>query len=56
MNILRQVASAVSTAVAITIMSISTANYVNANGDTLGTQLEELIQGDQNSIILRKIL
>lgn len=50
MNTLQQVAGAVGTAVAITIMSISTANYVSANGDTVGAQLEGSIQGVQNSI------
>lgn len=50
LNTLQQVAGAVGTAVAITIMSISTTNYVNANGDTIATQLEGSIQGVQNSI------
>lgn len=50
MNTLQQVAGAVGTAVAITIMSISTANYVNANGDTASAHLEGSIQGVQNSI------
>ena len=50
MNTLQQVAGAIGTAVAITIMSISTANYVNVNGNTVAAQLEGSIQGVQNSI------
>lgn len=50
LNTLQQVAGAVGTAVAITIMSISTTNYVNANGDTVASKLEGSIQGIQNSI------
>ncbi|WP_318614563.1 MDR family MFS transporter [Sporosarcina sp. YIM B06819] len=50
MNTLQQVAGAIGTAVAITIMAISTANYVNENGDSVAAQLEGAIQGVQNSI------
>lgn len=50
LNTLQQVAGAVGTAVAITIMSISTTNYVTANEDTTANQLEGSIQGIQNSI------
>ena len=50
MNTLQQVAGAVGTAVAITIMSISTTNYVKANGDTIATKVEGSIQGIQSSI------
>lgn len=56
MNTLQQVAGAIGTAVAITIMSISTANYVNANGNTVATQLEGSIQGVQNSITFGLII
>lgn len=56
MNTLQQVAGAVGTAVAITIMSISTANYVNANGNTVAAQLEGSIQGVQNSITFGLII
>ena len=47
MNTLQQVAGAVGTAVAITIMSISTTNYVKATGDTIATQVEGSIHGIQ---------
>lgn len=50
LNTLQQVAGAVGTAIAITIMSISTTNYVNAHGDTVANQMEGSIQGVQNSI------
>lgn len=50
LNTLQQVAGAVGTAVAITIMAISTESYVSANGDTVANQLEGSIQGVQNSI------
>lgn len=50
LNTLQQVAGAVGTAIAITIMSISTESYVSANGDTAANQLEGSIQGVQNSI------
>lgn len=50
LNTLQQVAGAVGTAVAITIMSITTANYVAANGDSAANQLEGSVQGIQNSI------
>lgn len=50
LNTLQQVAGAIGTAIAITIMSISTTNYVEANGDTAMNQMEGSIQGIQNSI------
>lgn len=50
LNTLQQVAGAVGTAVAITIMAISTESYVSANGDTVANQLEGSIRGVQNSI------
>ena len=56
MNTLQQVAGAIGTAVAITIMSISTANYVNENGNTVAAQLEGSIQGVQNSITFGLII
>lgn len=56
MNTLQQVAGAIGTAVAITIMSISTANYVTANGNTIAAQLEGSIQGVQNSITFGLII
>ena len=56
MNTLQQVAGAIGTAVAITIMSISTANYVNVNGNTVAAQLEGSIQGVQNSITFGLII
>ncbi|MBO0586867.1 MDR family MFS transporter [Sporosarcina sp. E16_8] len=56
MNTLQQVAGAIGTAVAITIMSISTANYVNINGNTVVAQLEGSIQGVQNSITFGLII
>ncbi|HJF33751.1 MAG TPA: DHA2 family efflux MFS transporter permease subunit [Sporosarcina psychrophila] len=56
MNTLQQVAGAVGTAVAVTIMSISTANYVNMNGNTVAAQLEGSIQGVQNSITFGLII
>lgn len=56
MNTLQQVAGAIGTAVAITIMSISTANYVNANGNTVAAKLEGSIQGVQNSITFGLII
>ena len=56
MNTLQQVAGAVGTAVAITIMSISTTSYVKANGDTMAKQVEGSIQGIQNSITFGLII
>lgn len=56
MNTLQQVAGAIGTAVAITIMSISTANYVNVNGNTVADKLEGSIQGVQNSITFGLII
>jgi len=56
MNTLQQVAGAIGTAVAVTIMSISTANYVNLNGNTSTAQLEGSIQGIQNSITFGLII
>ncbi len=50
LNTLQQVAGAVGTAIAITIMSISTTKYVEANGDTIRNQMEGSILGVQNSI------
>lgn len=50
LNTLQQVAGAIGTAIAITIMSISTANYVEANGASPMNELEGSIQGIQNSI------
>lgn len=50
LNTLQQVAGAIGTAVAITIMSISTEKYVSANGDSAANQVEGSIQGIQNSI------
>lgn len=56
MNTLQQVAGAIGTAVAITIMSISTTNYVNVNGNTVAAKLEGSIQGVQNSITFGLII
>lgn len=56
MNTLQQVAGAIGTAIAITIMSISTVNYVKLNGHTTITQLEGSIQGVQNSITFGLII
>ncbi|WP_342505034.1 hypothetical protein [Sporosarcina sp. FSL K6-2383] len=56
MNILQQVAGPIGAAIAITIMSISTTNYVNVNGNTVATQLEGSIQGVQNSITFGLII
>ena len=56
MNTLQQVAGAIGTAVAITIMSISTAKYINVNGNTVVAQLEGSIQGVQNSITFGLII
>ncbi len=56
MNTLQQVAGAIGTAVAITIMSISTAKYVNVNGNTVAARLEGSIQGVQNSITFGLII
>ncbi len=56
MNTLQQVSGAIGTAVAITIMSISTANYVNVNGNTVAAKLEGSIQGVQNSITFGLII
>lgn len=50
LNTLQQVAGAIGTAIAITIMSISTSNYIQANGVSPMNELEGSIQGIQNSI------
>lgn len=56
MSTLQQVAGAVGTAVAITVMAITNNNYVATNGNSAATMLEGSVLGVQNSITLGLVI
>lgn len=56
MNTLQQVAGAVGTAVSITIMSISTANFVTSNGVSPENELKGSILGVQHALTFALVL